>query len=137
MSHPPIEGQLAETAAFEACSERFGWQYDNGGLYQGERWDWYRSSLFQFSGESGHIVLVRQSSGIVALIHFQELPCRVEPWRGKVSTPTEVWRGTIAENIDLDRAMNTLAEYLVAHRLEVDSPAPKSSRGLTQEHRSG
>lgn len=77
---------LANDEAFDNYARRYGWEYDNGGWYACETWDWY-------SGPVTGLILARRPPKAVAVVRFDGL------------TPSEVWSGEIVTTCDFDRVM--------------------------------
>ncbi len=78
--------ELNSNRRFDDHAAHYGWVYDNCGSYRNEYWDWYFGSL-------AHTVLLRQSTGRLALVRLEGL------------TPTEIWSGQISTTEEFDDLM--------------------------------
>jgi len=64
--------------------------YDNGGLYQEQRWDWY-------AGPKQGIVLLRQAPDRVVVVRFVDLE------------PTELWSVRVSNSEEFDAMLHDIA----------------------------
>jgi hypothetical protein len=95
--------ELLNEQEFERYAAKWGWQYDNGGSYEGEHWTWYYSSRYHFPAY--HIVLMRQPSGRVAAAVFAGLAA------------TAIWSGVISAASEFDALMARVDRGLAARGL--------------------
>jgi hypothetical protein len=77
---------LTDNDAFDKYACQYGWEYDNGGRYRDEYWEW-------FVGRSPSIVLLRQPPDRLALVRFDGL------------TPNELWLGRASTSQQFDQVM--------------------------------
>lgn len=81
---------LTTNQAFDDYAAEFGWEYDNGGSFAGEYWEWY-------SREEPTLKLLRQGPDRVALVRFGG------------SEPVEIWRGRIGTRAEFDGLLELIA----------------------------
>jgi hypothetical protein len=80
---------LTTNSVFDEYAAEYGWSYDNGGSYLGQHWDWY-------AGQTPGLVLMRQPPARVAVVRYDGL------------SPSELWSGQVATDMDFDRVMALL-----------------------------
>jgi hypothetical protein len=111
-----MEIELPNKAAFNDYAARFGWDYDNGGLYRGLVWDWYASEAHCWGrnsdGTAQQAVVVMRREHTVAAVHFHF---------GVQST--EIWCGDIRMKVEFDRLVAIIASYMTK-RGRIASGAP-------------
>ena len=81
---------LTTNQAFDDYAARFGWVYDNGGLYRGEYWEFY----FR---KDPNLQLLRQEPDRIAVVRFGG------------SSPIEIWSGRVATSDAFDQLMERLS----------------------------
>jgi hypothetical protein len=106
-----MEMDLTTNQTFDDYAARFGWEYDNGGLYRGLTWDWYASNAHRWGGlPEGTVrhalVIMRRECTSVCAVHFGG------------HEPTEIWSGDIRTSTDFDRLRAVIAAYMAHQDVE-------------------
>jgi hypothetical protein len=89
MQHRANAMEITENKAFDGFVRERGWEYDNGGRYLDEYWDWY-------TGATAGLVLLRQAPDRLALVRFDGL------------NPTELWSGRVSTSEEFDQMLKAI-----------------------------